>query len=158
MIQRVQSIYLLLAALCGLITFFLPYAHFNADSLKLGEYAMFGVWNVQSDVFELAAPLGFPEWVFGILSVLIPTGALLLFKRRPRQLILVRFGLLTGMAYVCFIFFGAEAAQTKVFPDGSKILYHFGFYLPVISLPFYFLAVRGIRKDEALVRSLDRIR
>ena len=36
--------------------------------------------------------------------------------------------------------------------------YHIGFFLLVSSFPFLFLANRSIKKDEDLVKSLDRLR
>tara|TARA_B100000886_G_scaffold335217_1_gene291949 strand:+ start:57 stop:218 length:162 start_codon:yes stop_codon:yes gene_type:complete len=37
-------------------------------------------------------------------------------------------------------------------------VYHVGFYMLISSIPFLFLANRGIKKDEDLVKSLDRLR
>jgi hypothetical protein len=40
----------------------------------------------------------------------------------------------------------------------ERIDYGLGMYLPVIALAFTFLANRGIKKDEDLVKSVDRLR
>tara|TARA_Y100000589_G_scaffold328065_1_gene371367 strand:+ start:49 stop:210 length:162 start_codon:yes stop_codon:yes gene_type:complete len=37
-------------------------------------------------------------------------------------------------------------------------VYHVGFYMLISSIPFLFLANRGIKKDDDLVKSLDRLR
>ena len=37
-------------------------------------------------------------------------------------------------------------------------VYHVGFYLLISSIPFLFLANRGVKKDDDLVKSLDRLR
>ena len=42
--------------------------------------------------------------------------------------------------------------------EGLTTLYSYGFYFPVAALAFQFLANRGIKKDEALVRSVERLR
>ena len=39
-----------------------------------------------------------------------------------------------------------------------EVSYHVGCYLPVLAIAFLILANRAIKKDEKLVRSLDRIR
>jgi len=158
MIQRSQTIYLFLAAVAGLLTFFLSFAHFVDNGVKLSEYAVFGVFNVQSDLMEMAGPFLFPAWVFSILASIIPVGAILLFKNRPLQLKITRLALLTNLSFIVYLFFAIDAIHTELYGVAVGILYHAGFYMPVIAIPFLFLAIRGIKKDEALVKSLDRIR
>lgn len=158
MIQRVQSIYLLLASLAGLMTFFLSYAHFDADGAKVAEYAMFGVFNVQSEMLEMTGPYTFPVWIFGALAAIIPFLAIFLYKNRPLQMRIARLATLINLGYVVYLFFAIDEINQQIFENGLKVLHHAGFYMPVIAIVFCFLAVRGIKKDEALVKSLDRIR
>ncbi len=158
MIQRVQTIYLFLAALCGLLTFVLPYAHYLEGDLKVAEYAMFGVFNTQSDVLLMSGVYGFPVWVLGFLSVIFPAVAIFLFKKRPVQYRITRLAFLSNLAYAVYLFFAIDAIAELQFTADIRILHHVGFYMPVAALPLCFLAVRGIKKDEALVKSLDRIR
>jgi hypothetical protein len=158
MIQRVQTIYLLLAALCGGATFFLPYCHFFAEDLKVAEYAMFGVFNVQSDAVEMNSPYTFPVWIFGALSVIIPLIGIFIFKNRPVQMRIARLGYLIDLGYVVYLFFAIDKVSLELYEGGLSILYHFGFYLPIAAIVFLFLANRGIKKDIALIKSLDRIR
>lgn len=158
MIQRVQSIYLVLATLAGAMTFFLPYAHFYANGAKVAEYAMFGVFNVQSEVVEITSPFIFPAWLFGTFSVLIPLISIFLYKNRPLQMRIVRLAYLVNLGYLVYLFFAIDSINNSVFDGALDILHHTGFYMPVIAIVFCFLAVRGIKADEALVKSLDRIR
>lgn len=158
MIQRVQSIYLLLAAIAGLMTFFLSYAHFEADGAKVAEYAMFGVFNVQSQMLEMTSPYAFPVWILGALAVIVPFLAIFLYKNRPLQMRITHLATVINLGYVVYLFFAIDAINEQIFDNGLKILHHAGFYMPVIAIVFCFLGVRGIKKDEALVKSLDRIR
>ena len=158
MIQRVQSIYLLLAALAGLMTFFLSYAHFYADGAKVAEYAMFGVFNVQSALLEMTGPYAFPVWVLGALSVIIPVVTIFLYKNRLLQMRIARLAYLINLGYVVYLFFAIDAINEELFDGALRILHHAGFYMPVIAIVFCFLGIRGIKQDEALVKSLDRIR
>ncbi|MCA1764172.1 MAG: DUF4293 domain-containing protein [Cryomorphaceae bacterium] len=158
MIQRVQTIYLFLALLAGLATFFLPFAHYLSGDVKIGEFAMFGVFNVQSDMLEMTNPYPFPTYIFGILISIIPLIAILLFKKRPVQMKVTRLGFLVNLGFVVFLFFAIDKINESVFDSTAEVLHHSGFYLPIAAMVFLFLAVRGIKKDEALVRSLDRIR
>ena len=158
MIQRSQTIYLFLAAIAGLLTFFLPFAHFVENDVKLSEYAAFGVFNVQSDLIEMTGPFLFPAWVFSVLASIIPMVTIFLFRRRPVQLKFTRLALLTNLSFIVYLFFSIDAIHTELCGTEVGILYHSGFYMPVIAIPFLFLGIRGIKKDEALVKSLDRIR
>jgi hypothetical protein len=96
--------------------------------------------------------------VFGLLTTMIPAAAVFFFKKRPLQYRLTRLAFLSNLAYVVFLFFAIDAIAETLFDAEIRILHHAGFYLPVAALPLCFLAVRGIKKDEALVKSLDRIR
>ncbi len=158
MIQRVQSIYLVLATLAGVMTFFLPYAHFYANDAKVAEFAMFGVFNVQSAVIEMTGPYSFPVWVLGALSVLIPLITIFLYKSRPLQMRIARLAYLVNLSYIVYLFFAIDAINDTLFDGALDVLHHSGFYMPVIAIVFCFLAVRGIKADEAIVKSLDRIR
>lgn len=158
MIQRVQSIYLLLASIMGVLTFFLPFAHFYAGSDKVAEYAMFGVFNVQSEMVEMSSPYPFPEWIFGVLAVLIPLIALFMYKNRTAQLKICRLAYLINLGFIVFLFFAVDSVTDSLFDESIKPMYHAGFYLPVAAIAFCFLANRGIKKDEELIKSIDRIR
>ena len=139
MIQRVQSIYLFLAALAGLMTFFLSYAHFYADTEKVAEYAMFGVFNVQSEMLEMTGPYVFPVWIFGALAVIVPFLTIFLYKNRPLQMRMARLANLVNLGYVVYLFFAVDAINEQVFDNGLTILHHVGFYMPVIAIVFCFL-------------------
>ena len=158
MIQRVQSIYLLLASLMAVFTFFLPYAHFYGGDVKVAEYAMFGVFNVQSDILESPGVFSFPAWALGALTVVMPLVAIFLYKNRPLQYRIARLSYMVNLVYVVYLFFAIDRILATIFEAELRTLYHVGFYMPVAAVVMSFLAVRGIKKDEKLVKSLDRIR
>lgn len=158
MIQRIQTVYLLLAVLCAAATFVFPYAHFYSGEAKISEYVMFGLINVQSETMEMAGPYLFPIWVLGALAVLAPAIAMFLYKKRPLQYKIARLSYIVNLAYVVYLFFAIDAINTDFYESGMRVLHHIGFYLPIAAFVFCFLAVRGIKKDEDLVKSLDRIR
>jgi hypothetical protein len=158
MIQRIQTVYLSLAVIAAILTFFFPYAHFYSGDIKVAEYAMFGVFNVQSKTLEMSGVYGFPEWAMGALAVLIPLVAILLYKNRPVQYRVARLAYLVNMAYVAYLFFAIDEVNGTLFSGELSVMHHVGFYLPVAAIVLAFLGVRGIKKDEDLVKSLDRIR
>jgi hypothetical protein len=158
MIQRAQSIYLFLAAITGLLTFFLPFAHYLEGDVKLAEYAVFGVFNVQSDLVEMTGPFLFSTWVMSLFTTMLPATAIFLYKNRPAQLRVTRLGFLVNLSFIVYLFFAIDSVHSKLYGDEVDILYHVGFYLPVVANTLLFLSIRGIKKDEALIKSLDRIR
>ena len=91
-----------------------------------------------------------------ILLILISFGAIALFKKRPLQSRLCLLGIVLCIALVVL-----EDHQVDVIK--ASPLYSSGSWMPGIALPIIIivpliLAMRGIRKDQKLVRSLDRLR
>lgn len=158
MIQRIQSIYIVLAAMAGALTFFFPFAHFYSDGAEIAEYAMFGVFNIQSQLVEMSGPYPFPAWIFGAQAVILPILALFLFRNRNTQIRLVKLGYLLNLGFIVYLFFAIDKINETLYEGALSIVYHVGFFMPVAAILFYFLALRGIKKDEALIKSLDRIR
>lgn len=156
MLQRIQTIFLLLVALCSLALFFLPLAGFLSDLfyLKLYLYA-----------FENMTPDS--ELQFGILTVLpllVINGAIILitmitifsYKERIKQIRLLRIDMLLNMGLLVAIFvFYPYLLLNNIKLDSE---FEVGAYIPIINLIFLFLANRFILKDEKLVRSADRLR
>ncbi len=146
MIQRIQTIYLLLAAICGFGVLAMPFASTPAT---LPDSALFSdaVYNAQDNPGLLV--------LFG-LAGLLALVAIFLYKNRPRQMMLTRIGLIAdivGLALTVLLFWrDLDALAQSQIQDGV------GAYLPFGFILFALLALRGIRKDEELVRSADRLR
>lgn len=139
MIQRIQSIWLLLAAICVALTFKFPFYSGN----KVGGD------NV-SKFISLTASSHFLLLVF---SGVLAGGCLIiifLYKDRKLQLWLSFAATLLSIANL-FIYFG----QIKNYTSGTiSLTAILSFVVPVLLL----LAARGIWKDDKLVKSLDRLR
>jgi hypothetical protein len=144
MIQRIQSIWLLLAALCGVSALFVPFA-IQATSPKYTE------------VVDLTAvtPLQFiPALLtigaFSILSLVAIFG----YKNRKSQLRFCYIAALGALLTVVLEYFKIRSWLQ----EGIATQYAYGLVLAPAALLFILLAVQSIRKDEKLVRSLDRLR
>lgn len=151
MLQRIQTIYLLLAIIADALMFILPYARITVtESIEFSTSGLiFEEKNLSTIPFAL---------VSGVL-VAFTLIALLLYKNRVLQLRLGRLNYILHLFTIVAIFFSVDQMLTKI-PNGEVALveYGIGFYLPVAALAFLFLANRSIKKDEELVRSLDRLR
>lgn len=156
MIQRIQTIYLLLATALMSLTLFLPLATICSGSEEVVVKA-FGV-DVASFGFDL--PLPFYLGTVLIAATLLPFVTIFLFKKRLTQIrlcvseIVLMLGSAGFIAIYCYrlVSLLSEVLSNSVFTLGFASL------MPVVAIIPVVLAIRGIAKDEALVRSLDRIR
>ncbi len=153
MIQRIQSVFLFLAAGLGIAALFLPVAHFY-----------------QGFTFPADVQFMMDNWKFstfgGILKVsaLISLIAIFLFKKRKRQIIWVRIAQFLCFAAICFgVYcfypFKALPETNQIWPMiQAYITKYWAIFFPFLVLIFNALAIRFIKKDDKLVRSMDRLR
>jgi len=158
MIQRIQTVYLILAFACLVGWFFAPIGAFEwADG-----YLVFNALGFTGSPGTANSPvLGY--WAAGIIAL---AAAMILFsisrfKNRGGQLVLGRFAMLAISAVIILQYFMLTVYE-PVFSNPD--LYRpgrstgIGFYLTPAALVLTFLAQRAIRKDEDLIKSLDRLR
>lgn len=154
MIQRIQTLYLLLAALCVGVTLFTPLAYYTDGS---AEYTVKAFMLSDGEYFAVR-----PMLYLGILlslSTLVPLITIFLFRNRMLQirLCVVEFVLLVGALVMCGIYGYLTYNAAGAFAAGGAAITVWNI-LPLVSLVFVALAVRAIFKDELLIRSLNRIR
>ncbi len=135
MIQRIQSLWLLAAGICGFTALKLPF--------YIGSKG-----NVPAEDFTAVSSI-----YLMILAVAIAVVALInifLYKNRGLQLKLGLAGFAGSILYLVLAFSKIRQYDT----GGIALTAVFSFAIPV----FYLLAIRGIYKDEKLVKSTDRLR
>jgi hypothetical protein len=131
MIQRIQTIYLLIASIAfALLSFKIPFWSLNDEFM----YA-------QNDnkLYLLLITL----FVFSLIGIF-------LFKKRTVQMKLLRLSILIEFVVVVRLFLTYRELNT---PLDAKV-----FFLLMSAFVALLLAYRGVKKDENLVRSVDRIR
>ena len=141
MIQRIQSIWLLIVALAAFATYTLTLYKGNLADGTLRTFLL-------ADNFLLVIMI----IALGALAIL----CIFLFKNRKLQF---RLSVLGVIFSVGFLF--VEYLKVEQFKKENNVLsgsYQVGALLPVVMIIFYILAARGIYKDEKLVKSLDRLR
>lgn len=145
MIQRIQTIFLFLAALAFAALFQFPFAISDVANSGFLADKDFDIYD--NEVLMILAGLG------GLIAFV----AIFLFKNRPLQIRLSYLVIILGvlLLVVASVLFYNEA--TVVF-EKSQINDSLGLYMPVLGLIFGFLAARFIGKDEKIVRSADRLR
>ncbi len=157
MLQRVQSIFLLLSASFAAATWFFPVRSWAMEegTTIFMTRGLFDHNGLELDNASLPAP-------YHVLQSVV-AGALLvcifLFSNRPRQARVVRGVWLVALLVGVFQFISCNSIDAYL-REGLKSegSYGISFFLPLGTIIFAILAERAIRKDENLVRSADRLR
>jgi hypothetical protein len=164
MIQRRQSIYLFLAALIAALLLILNLTFFETSgTLDDGDKVKVEVGYFTSTFFGDEVPEGRES--LGNNSALVGGFAayaglcflsIFMYKNRKRQSLMVTlaFAFLIYSFVMMYSFSFDKDYITHV--KTQELLWPA--LIPISLLMFQFLALRGIKQDEALVRSLDRIR
>lgn len=154
MIQRIQSLFLLIAAILLAFFFFMPYAHYAVGpqevKISLSASGLGQDGSVVENLLKLWAVLALVILAFTATLVTI-----FLFKKRKLQarLCILNIVLLIGLQGL--LFYIAKAVEQRLMAPPS---YGLIFIFPLVCAIFTYLAYRAIAKDEALIRSLDRLR
>lgn len=157
MIQRVQTIFLFLIAVGMGVTLSTQLWHQGDVDGDYWTLSAFMLTNLDQggDVIQSSS-----KWYLGALAALAAILALVSifqYKLRSRQLLLNMINSLVMVSIVAATFLTTnginEAIQAQ---DGGD--YGLGFWSILVSMVMNMLANRFIKKDEALVRSVDRIR
>lgn len=146
MIQRIQTIYLVLAAACAFGLFGLPFAT-SAQSSDTSSLFADGIYNINDHIALLA--------LFCAAGALVLI-SIFLYNNRKQQLLMGRFAIIADVIGIILVlvFLYKDGANT----GAAEVQEQLGVGLPILFIIFTLLAQRGISKDEKLVRSADRLR
>lgn len=147
MIQRIQTVYLLIIIVLIVQTFFFPFVSFFNDQETISFTAL------QFNTGEFVIPLAILVGVILSLAFI----SVFLFKNRLLQIRITFFNLLLLVGLLGLIAYFVWELSTKKLID-YQIKYNFTCIYPLISIVLASLAIRGMKKDEALIRSVNRIR
>jgi hypothetical protein len=153
MIQRIQTVYLIIASALMVFLLFMPIAEF----IRLADEVVFELTfrGLLSDVNEKINFNSFPLSILMVFCLTLLLVTIFLFKKRMLQIRLSVFNavLLVGLQGLQFYY--VKTAANALNGTSSYTLF---FVFPIVSAILVFLALRAIARDEALVRSLDRLR
>lgn len=156
MIQRIQSLYLLVTAVLMCLMLVFPIGRFliGDDEFLLTAFK-FGA--DQSDVIYYASTVYMGILI--VMSMAISFFNVFCYRHRLLQIrlcfmnIVLMFGV---QVFVAYYLYHATVSVDSV--SGGVTKYSLVGIFPLVGIILTWLASRGIMKDEALVRSLDRIR
>jgi hypothetical protein len=157
MIQRIQSLFLLVVFLASVTLFFYPLAGIYSQ-MQTYEFYVYGFKNLVEGPSVISFMTTFPVLLLNILVAVFSIGCIFIYKNRITQLKIVRIAILLEIVFLALVFFVYEKIiETKLQASYDEIIWR-GIYAKLISLVFLVLAYRSIMKDEKLVRSIDRLR
>lgn len=157
MIQRIQTVWLLLASLSIFLMFLFPYLQYfdplgMAKVLKItGLYESVDGQVVQTEAFYL-------QTITTVILGLLPLYIIILFKSRKKQLNFVYLNVALVIAFTVWLFWIARTYTAALEKGLDLENIGIGFLLLPLSVVFLALAAKGIRKDDKLIRSADRLR
>nr|WP_321355900.1 DUF4293 domain-containing protein [uncultured Draconibacterium sp.] len=147
MIQRIQTLFILAAGMLIGSLYLQKFADIIVND-QLHIFNAFGIFKDEELLFS-----GLPLMILiGIIAVLHLV-ALFLYKKRILQIRILGFSMLLMLGLFGLFFYFTYASFEEV-----KVAFKVAVALPIASVILDWLAIRAIGKDEALVRSLDRIR
>jgi hypothetical protein len=155
--QRIQTIFLGLIAITMLVFIFMPiWQEIDAEGV---EYILtpFSLKTITPDG-DISA-ISFPYLFVGIAAILVAIVAVYEIIRFDNRLTQLKLGalnsLLMAIVLLLSVWFMIEANEVNPMVQGE---YRIGLFLPMLAMLFNVIANRFIRRDERLVRSVDRIR
>lgn len=149
MIQRIQSVYLLLAAIALIIAMCLPAGYFVGEGGLILPFKPLGIAFAEG-TFQ-------STWgLFGILLLSAVTACctLLLFRNRKLQMRMTVFNSILLIGY--YIAFGVFVYVLN--DDSFSFRFGWALSLPLICIILNYLAYRSIHRDDEMVKAVDRIR
>jgi len=147
MIQRIQTLYLLVSAILISLLFIFPFAEITKDGVLY-------LLNLQGIILGSAVITNGIAILALVGIILILHGfAILNYKKRIRQIRLIVYTIIVMMGLFGMFFFVTHYSYA-----GSQVSFKISHVFPIIAIILDYLAIRAIRKDEALIRSIDRIR
>ena len=153
MIQRIQTVYLILATVLISLMHFLPMVKILAGTNAIVVFRSNGFFNENTTERLLPA---LPFFLLISIVIILYLTAIFFFRNRNLQaricrlnilLLVGSMGLMTYYIIHVYKLVDADSMTTKI-----PVLF------PLIAIVLTWLAIRGIVKDEALVRSVDKIR
>ena len=147
MLQRIQTVYLLIAALLLGMLYLYPLADISVGS-EIYQFNINGIFKGAEKVFS-----GLPLMLFLTLIIFLHIYVIFGYKKRIRQMRVLGFTIILLVGLSGLFFFFAYAGF-----EGATASFRIPVAFPVVAAILDYLAIRNIGKDEALIRSIDRLR
>jgi len=137
MLQRIQTIYLLLAfVVTGILPFFIPLWTMTDDT---------AYFFMQNQVYIVILGLSTTLSLLSIIS----------YKKRQNQFVIGRLNIILNLILLGLFVYRSLNVSGETLAVSEKGI---GMFLPIVAIVLLVLANKAIKKDEDLVKSVDRLR
>ncbi len=151
MLQRIQTVYLLVVTVLLIITMCQPVGSFVAGDGSIYNFMSYGI--VFPDGATSSSSWGMLALL--ILSAIVSSGTIFMFKNRILQIRMTVFNSIILIGY--YITFVVFMFVLKGKLEASYQL-SWALALPLVCIILNYLAIRAIGKDEFMVKAADRLR
>lgn len=152
MIQRIQSIYLLVVTILLGSIFVNPFAELlGAD----GQLFIFNFNGLSIENEEGLYLMTVPPIILLVVNILISFVSIFLYKKRIIQMRLNFINMILMLGYLGLNYYYIQNFSKQL---NGVVSYQITAIFPLVAAVLTYLAIRAIGKDEALIRSMDRIR
>jgi len=152
MIQRIQTIFLFLAFIIMALIIWLPLGEIAVNE-KIYSFSLKGI------VDTLSGKTVYHAWHLGVFTGIILILQIIIifsFKKRVRQIRIAIYNIMLMLGFIIvswiFVMLSAKSLGDGIYSLKTSVV------IPLVSIFLNYLAIRAIRSDETLVRSVDRIR
>ncbi|MEP6805457.1 MAG: DUF4293 domain-containing protein [Flavobacterium sp.] len=137
MIQRIQTVYLILTFLItGVLVFFIP------------------LWTLNNGKDFYFMQDQFYTILFG-LSTMLTIISIISYKKRQNQFVMGRLNIILNLILLGLFVYRSLNLSGETLAVSEKGI---GMFLPIVAIVLLVLANKAIKKDEDLVKSVDRLR
>ncbi|MBQ9436675.1 MAG: DUF4293 domain-containing protein [Bacteroidales bacterium] len=158
MIQRIQSLYLLLAAIISIVVLFLNIGTIYTDEFMY-TYTCFTVKEACPGCSHI---LGTYYIAGGLIcSALLSIATILLFKKREKQRQLNSVNMilyLIVLIIMLYVYPNIVFVKKGILASPDDLQFNYWILLSLVPAILLYLSNRAIRKDEELIRSTERLR
>ena len=161
MLQRIQSLYLAVAAIAFALLFFLNIYKVETTTQPIQVVSM-SVTTITS--FQADNPSPVPphfqlfSFTLNLILFILVIVTIFWYKNRVQQNLLAKLCILLNSGLLVLLLLSTDKLISVIGSAAYNATYQSGIICPVISLVLIFLASRAIMKDENLVKSADRLR
>lgn len=158
MIQRIQSLLFLGAALCFFALFYFDISTFTneaGDTVTL-DLCYIKASNVANEVVNNTY-VTYAPYISIVLSVGL-LGTIFLYRNRKLQILVGNVFFLLNLLFLVFTLMAPDKLVSQLGTGEWKQSLGIGYYLPILSIVLIIFAVKAIKKDEKLVKAADRLR
>lgn len=154
MLQRIQSVFLLAATLLYFFMINNPLSRISISPELILEMDIFRIDAISESSFKAVSVWPFTALLFIVMGLGI--AALILYKKRTVQMRICMFNIFLMLGLVALIWFYTKFTVDGL--EGDQTVFLWPIVIPFISAVLTYLAMKAIQRDDAIIKSYERIR